>query len=51
MKINAVKAMIIASLIIIVLYAVGLFIPIIKNTKDSKIYNFFEKSFVSLDFS
>jgi len=43
MKINAVKAMIIASLIIIILYTLGLFLPIIKNTKDSKIYNSFDK--------
>jgi len=51
MKINSVKAMIIASLIIIILYALGLFLPIIKNTKDSKIYNFFEKSFITSNFS
>ena len=43
MKINAVKAMIIASLIIIILYTLGLFLPIIKNTKHSKIYNSFDK--------
>jgi len=51
MKINAIKAMIIASLIIIILYVLGLFLPIIINTKDSKFYDFFEKSFVSSDFS
>ena len=39
MKINAVRAMIIASLLIILLYILGLFLPIIKNTKDSKIYD------------
>ena len=38
MKINAVKAFILVSLIIIVLYTLGLFLPIIKNTKDSKIH-------------
>ena len=43
MKINAVKAMIIVSALIIILYILGLFLPIIKNTKGSKIYNFFEK--------
>ena len=36
MKINAVKTMIITSLIIIILYTLGLFLPIIKNTKNSK---------------
>ena len=39
MKINAVRAMLIVSLIIILLYILGLIIPIIKNTKNSKIYN------------
>ena len=37
MKINAVRAMLIVSLVIMVLYVIGLFLPIIKNTKDSKI--------------
>ena len=37
MKINAVRAMIIVSLVIMVLYVIGLFLPIIKITKDSKI--------------
>jgi len=36
MKINAVKTLIITSLIIIILYTLGLFLPIIKNTKNSK---------------
>ncbi len=40
MKINSVKAMIITSLIIIILYILGLFLPIIKNSKQSKINNF-----------
>ena len=43
MKLNAVRAMLIASLFIILLYVLGLFLPIIKNTKESKInkaYNF-----------
>ena len=39
MKINAVRAMLLASLIIILLYVLGLFLPIIKNTKESKIEN------------
>jgi len=38
MKINGVKAMLIVSLLIILLYILGLFLPIIKNTKSSKIY-------------
>ena len=37
MKINAVRAMLVVSLLIILLYVLGLFLPIIKNTKDSKI--------------
>jgi len=39
MKINAVRAMLIVSLAIILFYILGLFLPIIKNTKNSKIYN------------
>jgi len=39
MKINAVRGMLITSLIIILLYILGLFLPIIKNTKNSKIYD------------
>jgi hypothetical protein len=39
MKINAVRAMLIVSLVIILLYILGLFLPIIKNTKNSKIYD------------
>jgi hypothetical protein len=39
MKINAVRAMLIVSLLIILLYILGLFLPIIKNTKETKIYN------------
>ena len=37
MKINAVRAMLVVSLIIILLYILGLFLPIIKNSKDSEI--------------
>ena len=36
MKLNAVRAMLVASLIIILLYVLGLVLPIIKNSKDSK---------------
>ena len=36
MKLNAVRAMLVASLIIILLYVLGLFLPIIKNSKESK---------------
>ena len=39
MKLNAVRSMLITSLIIILLYILGLFLPIIKNTKESKIDN------------
>jgi len=42
MKLNAVKAMLITSLIIILFYVIGLFLPIIKNTKESKIKKFQE---------
>ena len=35
MKINAVRFMIIISLAIIILYVLGLFLPIIQNTKSS----------------
>jgi len=42
MKINAVKGIIIASLLIIILYTLGLFLPIVKNTKNSKIQNLYE---------
>ncbi len=37
MKINTARAMLLASLIIILLYVLGLFLPIIKNSKDSEI--------------
>jgi hypothetical protein len=40
MKLNAVRGMLITSLIIILLYILGLFLPIIKNTKESKLNNF-----------
>ena len=37
MKINTVRAMLLASITIILLYVLGLFLPIIKNSKDSEI--------------
>ncbi len=39
MKLNAVRSMLIISLIIILFYILGLFLPIIKNTKESKMDN------------
>jgi len=45
MKINAVRTMIIVSLIIILLYILGLFLPIINNTKNSKMENSFKTEF------
>ena len=45
MKINAMRAFIIAAIVIILLYALGLFLPIIMNTKSSLI-NSFEKKIV-----
>ncbi len=45
MKLNAVRTMLIASLIIMLLYTLGLFLPIIKNSKNSSI-----KSFVKLEY-
>ena len=41
MKINSVKTMILVSLAIIILYVLGLFLPIIKNTKNSDIRDTF----------
>jgi len=46
MKINAVRAMLVTSLIIILLYILGLFLPIIKNSKDSKIENYYENEYI-----
>ena len=34
MKFNAVRAMLITSLVIILMYILGLFLPIIKNSKE-----------------
>mgnify|MGYP001212352372 CR=1 FL=1 len=46
MKLNAVRSMLIASLIIILLYILGLFLPIIKNSKDSKIKDFYKVEYM-----
>jgi len=37
MKINAIRAFIIASLFIIILYALGLFLPIVMTSKTSPV--------------
>ena len=42
MKINAMRAFLISALIIIILYTLGLFLPIMMKSKDSKLYNPFE---------
>ena len=42
MKINPVRTLIVVSIAIIILYTLGLFLPIIKNTKQSKTQFFFE---------
>ncbi len=42
MKLNAVRSMLIVSIVIILFYILGLFLPIIKNTKDSKIENLYK---------
>ena len=47
MKINAVRVIIIISLAIIILYTLGLFLPIMINTKDSKIQNLYKIKIVS----
>tara|TARA_Y100000590_G_scaffold402358_1_gene488060 strand:+ start:492 stop:635 length:144 start_codon:yes stop_codon:yes gene_type:complete len=46
MKINAVRAMLIVSLAIILFYVLGLFLPIIKNTKESKMENINEYEYI-----
>ena len=48
MKINAVKGIIIASLLIIILYTLGLFLPIIMKSKNSKYHKFSETKLVSI---
>ncbi len=46
MKINAVRGMLIISLLIILLYVLGLFLPIIKNTKETKIKNYYNNEYI-----
>jgi len=46
MKINAVRAMLIVSLAIILFYILGLFLPIIKNTKSSNIENTLKHEYI-----
>ena len=46
MKFNAVRAMLVISLAIILLYILGLFLPIIKNSKDSKIEDFYKVEYM-----
>ncbi len=46
MKLNAVRAMLVVSLVIILLYVLGLFLPIIKNTKESEINNSYLKELI-----
>ena len=48
MKINAIRALIIASLAIIILYTLGLFLPIITNTKSSTIQHLLEIKIISV---
>tara|TARA_B100001245_G_C22483622_1_gene246382 strand:+ start:29 stop:199 length:171 start_codon:yes stop_codon:yes gene_type:complete len=48
MKINAIRALIIASLVIIILYTLGLFLPIITNTKSSTIQHLFDIKIISV---
>jgi len=47
MKFNPVKMMLITSLIIILLYVFGLFLPILENTKNSKIDDFYKKGYAA----
>ena len=46
MKINAMRAFLISALIIIILYAFGLFLPIMMKSKDSKYHKFSETKLV-----
>ena len=48
MKINAMRAFLISALLIILLYALGLFLPIIMKSKDSKYHKFSETKLVSI---
>ena len=46
MEINAMRAFLISALIIIILYTLGLFLPIMMKSKDSKLYKFSETKLV-----
>ena len=46
MKINAMQAFLISALVIIILYALGLFLPIMMKSKDSKYHKFSETELV-----
>tara|TARA_B110000014_G_C19992636_1_gene514168 strand:- start:411 stop:554 length:144 start_codon:yes stop_codon:yes gene_type:complete len=46
MKLNSVKVMLIVSLLIMLLYVLGLFLPIIKNTKESEIKKIYIKELI-----
>ena len=48
MKLNPVRAIIITSIAIILLYCLGLFLPIILNTKDSNLIIFQEEKLTFL---
>jgi len=48
MKINAMRAFLISALIIIILYALGLFLPIMMKSKDSKYHKFSKIKLVSI---
>ena len=45
---NAMRAFLISALIIIILYTLGLFLPIIMKSKDSKYHKFPETKLVSI---
>ena len=46
MKINAMRSFIISGLVIIILYTLGLFLPIMMKSKDSKYHKFSETELV-----
>ena len=46
MKINAMRAFLISALVIIILYTLGLFLPIIMKSKESKYHKFSETELV-----
>ena len=48
MKINAMRAFLISALVIIILYTLGLFLPIMMKSKDSKYHKFSDTKLVSI---